>query len=80
LSLDSQHILQPYRTAVLLTTTVSDAVQWQFVFTAHSTTLLYSCPSHYDCVRCCTVTVCIHSTFYNLTVQLSLSLRPCLML
>ena len=49
-SLYSQHILQPYCTAVLLTTTLSDAVQWQFVFTAHSATLLYSCPAHYDCL------------------------------
>jgi len=74
----SQRILQPYCTAVLLTTTLSDAVQWLFVFTAHSTTILYSCPAHYDSVWWCTVTVCIHSTFYNLTVQLSCSLRHCL--
>jgi len=79
-SLYSQHILQPHCTAVLLTTTLSDAVLWQFVFTAHSTTSLYSCPTHYYTVWCCTVTVCIHSTFYNLTVQLSYSLLHCLML
>ena len=64
----------------MVTMTLSDAVQWQFVFTAHSTTLPYSCPAHYDIVWCCTVTVCIHSTFYNLTVQLSCSLQHCLML
>jgi hypothetical protein len=79
-SLYSQHILQPSCTAVPLTMTLCDAVQWHFVFTAHSTTLLYSCPAHYDTVWCCTVTVCIHSTFYNLTVQLSCSLWHCLML
>jgi len=79
-SLYSQHILQPYCTAVLLNMTLSDAVQWQFVITAHSTTLLYSCPAHYDTVWWCTVTVCIHSTLYNLTVQLSCSIWHCLML
>jgi len=78
-SLYSQHILQPYCTAVLLTTIMPGAVQWQIVFTAHSTTLLYSCPAHYNTVWWCTVTVCIHSTFYNLTVQLSCSLQHCLM-
>ena len=56
-SLYSQHILQPYCTAVLLTTTLSDAVQWQFVFTAHSTTLLCSCPAPYVTAWCSSVTV-----------------------
>jgi hypothetical protein len=79
-SLYSQHILQPYRTAVPLTTTLSHAVQWNFVFTAHSTTLPYGCPAQYYTVSCCTVTVCIHSTFYNLTVQLYRSLSHSLML
>jgi hypothetical protein len=79
-SLYSQHTLETYHTAVQLTTTLSHAVQWQFVFTAHSTTLPYSCPAQYYTVSCCTVGVCIHSTFYNLTLQLSRSLLHCLML
>jgi hypothetical protein len=52
-SLYSQHILQPYRTSVPLTTTLSHAVQWQFVFTTHSTTITHSCPTHYYTLWCC---------------------------
>ena len=80
-SLYSQHILKTYLTAVPLTTTLSDIVewvsipsivykltvqlscslrhvwivQWQFVFTVHSTTLPYSCPAHYNTVWYCRV-------------------------
>ena len=75
-SLYSQYILQPYRTAVLLTKTClmlySDSLYSQYILQPY---LQLSCSLRH--VWCCTVTVCIHSTFYNLTVERLTSLSSC---